>query len=187
MEEWKDVVGYEGLYKISNQGRVMSLERYVRHSKHFLRINKQRIVKLNPDREGYLMVGLHRDGECRNYKVHRLVMIAFVGLDDIRKEVNHLDENKKNNNLNNLSWATRIENENWGTKRERCVKNTDYKIISQKNSKEVKQMDVNRKHIRTWKSLREIHDTLGCSMGNISMACNGKYTRPLYGCYWEYT
>lgn len=187
MEEWKDVVGYEGLYKISNKGRVLSLERYVRHSKNFLRIHNQRIVKPRTDGGGYLMVGLYKEGVSRHFKIHRLVMIAFVGLDDERKEVNHLDENKKNNNLNNLAWVTKLENENWGTKRARCVQNTNYKLIGEKTSKAVRQLDINRKHVMTWKSLSEIHNKLGYSKGNISMACNGKYIKPLYGCYWEFS
>ena len=186
-EVWKDVVGYEGLYQVSNFGRVKSLDRIVKHSKDHTRIQYGRIRKIHINkRDGYVYVGLHNKGEKKRYKVHRLVALAFIDNPLNKPEVNHLDECKANNNVENLEWVTRSENENWGTKTERKVHNTDYSIIAKKNSKKVIQYDINNNVIGEWNSLAEIYRVLGYSTGNISSCCTGKYKRPLYNCFWRY-
>ena len=115
MEEWRAVVGYEGLYQVSNLGRVMSLERYDRAKKFWPR----RIRVLSHDSDGYLVVCLYKDGAKKTCKVHRLVAQAFIDNPNNYPEVNHIDENKKNNCVENLEWATAKENTNYGTARAR--------------------------------------------------------------------
>lgn len=83
-------------------------------------------------------------------------------------------------------WCTRLENEHWGTKIDRKVAHTDYSKIAKKNSKRVIQKDVQGNVLKIWDSLAQISREMGYSSGNISMACNGKYNKPLYGCYWSY-
>lgn len=187
MEEiWKDIKGYEGLYQVSNNGSVRSLNRLVKHSGTFERVAPGRIIKQHQDINGYMYVGLHSLGKSKQHKVHRLVAVAFIENKDNKPEINHLDENKKNNHKENLAWSTRTENEKWGTKHQRCVKHTDYNAIKEKNSKSVCQISQTGEMIKTWNSLAEIHRELGYSAGDISMCCNGKYTKPLYGCFWKY-
>lgn len=108
-EKWKDITGYEGRYKISNQGRVYSDVTNI--------IRKQRLSK------GYPVINLTFNGKERTFSVHRLVALHFVENSEDKPEVNHIDENKENNHYTNLMWCTPKENSNWGTRRER-VSNT---------------------------------------------------------------
>ena len=188
MEEiWKDVLGFEEFYQVSSLGRVRGKDRLVRHSGTLERIQYGKLIKPRVNkRNGYVHVGLHKDGIAKSCKIHRLVALAFIDNIENKPEVNHLDENKSNNRVDNLMWATKIENENWATKRSRCVAHTDYSEIARKNSKRVIQSDMRGNVIKTWESLAEIYRELGYSKGNISMCCNGKHTNPLYESYWKY-
>ena len=99
-EIWKDIPTYEGLYQVSNLGRVKSL-----------RFGKEKILAPSPtDKTGHLMVVLHKNGKRKCAKVHQLVMFAFVGERPEGKVVMHLDSNPQNNALSNLQWGTNIEN-----------------------------------------------------------------------------
>ena len=101
MEIWREIIGFEGLYEISNYGRVKSLKNNL-------------IRKVTPDKNGYLRVNLNRYGEQTNHKVHRLVAIAFIENRLDYPYVNHIDENVKNNNVENLEWCTHEYNVNYG-------------------------------------------------------------------------
>ena len=103
----KDIKGYEGLYGITSCGKVWSYRR-------------NRFMKLSSDKNGYLVVNLSRDGGFKQFKVHRLVADAYINNPENKLEVNHLDEDKQNNSVNNLAWATRYENINYGTRNERA-------------------------------------------------------------------
>lgn len=104
-EIWKDVVGYEGLYQVSNLGRVRSLDTHDRLG----RLRRGRVLKDSNNGTGYRMVNLKHDGKQRMRTVHRLVMETFVpNNDDL--EINHIDGDKSNNTLVNLEWCTRSEN-----------------------------------------------------------------------------
>ena len=185
-ETWKDVVGYEGFYQVSNLGRVKSLDRIVKHSEGYERIHNGRILKPLLDREGYQCLSLHKESKYKKVKIHRLVALAFIDNPLNKQEVNHLNEIKENNNSDNLEWSTRKENESWGTKRYRGKSNTDYKEIARNNSKKVMQLDLEGNLIRVWDNLTEIFKEHGYSKGNVSMCCNGKYNKPLYGFIWKH-
>ena len=105
-EIWKDIDGYEGLYKVSNLGRVKSLN-YLRKG-----IEKERIP--NKNNSGYLIVGLHKDGKIKNFLIHRLVAEAFIENVNDLPQVNHKDENKLNNCVENLEWCSAKYNSNYG-------------------------------------------------------------------------
>ncbi len=108
-ELWKDVIDYEGLYKVSNIGRVRSVERYVKQHRG-QQLKKGKILKLGIDRGGYVTVKLSKDNKGRRPTVHRLVSQAFITNPDNKPEVNHIDGNKSNNHVYNLEWCTRSEN-----------------------------------------------------------------------------
>ena len=187
METWKDVIGYEKYYQVSDKGRVRGKERVVRHSGTFKRVQKGKIIKLHTNgRDGYVYVGLHKHGKATTHKVHRLVAAAFIPNPENKPEVNHMDENKENNAAANLGWVTKLENEHWGTKIQRGAANRDYAEISRKQAKRTIQKDTCGNVVRVWDSLSQACKAMGYSAGNISMACNGKYTKPLYGSYWAY-
>ena len=108
IEELKDIKDYEGLYAITRDGRVWSYK-----SKKFL---KHGLVK------GYHRVCLCKEGKCKNFRVHRLVAQTFIPNPEGLPEVNHKDEDKSNNNVNNLEWCSYEYNINYGTRNERAAK-----------------------------------------------------------------
>lgn len=110
-EEWRDIAGFEGLYQISNLGNVKSFDRI--DSLGRLRIGIKR--KLIDDKDGYQLVSLHKDGKVFMKKVHRLVAEAFLPNPDNLPFVNHKDENKKNNCVDNLEFCTAKYNVNYGS------------------------------------------------------------------------
>ena len=122
METWKNIKGYEGLYQVSNMGRVKSLERKIPHWRGGERVQKERILKQVVTHNGYLRVGLRVDGKQKMLRVHRLVCEAFHENHDNKPQVNHLNEDKTDNRACNLEWCTRIENCNHGTRNERVAK-----------------------------------------------------------------
>lgn len=116
-EVWKDIKGYEGLYQISNLGRVKSLERRVRNSETGFRIVRERFLK--PALSGekprqYYYVILSKNAKHRNETVHRLVAKYFVQNPENKLEVNHIDNDPLNNYCTNLEWCTSRYNKNHG-------------------------------------------------------------------------
>lgn len=109
-EIWKDIAGYEGLYQVSNTGKVRSVDRVVSHKKSGSRFCKgiELVICLNPS--GYPIVGLMRGNQKATARVHRLVADAFLDNPTDLPEVNHINEDKTNNNVSNLEWCDRQHN-----------------------------------------------------------------------------
>lgn len=121
MEEiWKDIDDYEGLYQVSNFGRVRSLDRYVDNNggKEF---RPGRILKGRKSKKGYIRVGLSKDGIHTDKQVHYLVLSVFNPNPNPDKytQINHINEDKGDNRLCNLEWCTPKYNCNYGTRNER--------------------------------------------------------------------
>lgn len=111
IEIWKDITGFDGLYQISNFGRVKSLEK-VYYAGNCMSKRVQKEIILKPYSTGrYLCVNLSNKGFNKNYKIHRLVAIHFIPIIDGKPEVNHIDGNRLNNNFSNLEWSNRSENQ----------------------------------------------------------------------------
>ena len=123
MEIWKDIPGYENLYQVSSYGNVRSLNYRNKHITHNL--------KLYLDKYGYYRVDLHKNGKIEKWLVSRLVATVFIPNPHNLPQVNHKDEDSKNNRVENLEWCTAKYNVNYGTRNERCSKkmmgNTSYK------------------------------------------------------------
>ena len=113
IEEWRPVVGYEGLYEVSSYGRVRSLDRF------YYRLHKGKVLSPTKDRYGYLTVTLNCNGKSKTIKIHRLVAQAFIENPDNLPQVNHKDEVKSNNCVDNLEWCSAKYNNNFGTRQER--------------------------------------------------------------------
>jgi len=116
-EEWRDVVGYEGLYEVSNLGSVASKQKTVMAKNGTTRSYPRRKLKQYENSSGYMRVHLCKDGSSKMVLVHRIVAMAFVDNPSSKPFVNHLDENKQNNRADNLEWVTNDENLNYGTGR----------------------------------------------------------------------
>lgn len=178
MEEiWKDIEGYEGLYQVSNSGRVKSLERYKEnHSK--LQKVEEKIKTVSIDNIGYYRVCLYKDNKLKNARVHRLVAQTFIPNPDNLREVNHKDGNKLNNNIDNLEWVTSSENNKhaWNTGLHICTEK-QRKQLSKNNqkykSKEIHQLDLNGNYIRTWINAHEASRQLDIDRSTISQCCTG--------------
>ena len=145
MEEWRDIHGYEGIYQVSNLGRVRSLDRVTSLG----RIVSGKIKAACDNGNGYLVVNLKYNGKQKMRTVHKLVAEAFINRNNFKfmpdenknditltnLQVNHKDENKTNNIVSNLEWCTHKYNNNYGTMRQRCAE----KHINHENtSKKIK-------------------------------------------------
>ena len=164
-EIWRDIQGYKGLYQISNKGRVKSLK-----------CGKERILKPGIDGYGYMFVCLYNDNARKYFKIHRLVTQAFVSNPENKPQVNHLDENKKNNCVDNLEWATAKENNNFGTRNERAGYSLSIPIIQYSKSGEF---------IREWTGAHEVERVLGIDNSHIIACCKGKL-KSSGGFIWRY-
>lgn len=164
-EIWKDIEGYEGLYQVSNLGRVKSLGNGGSNS-------KERILK-QLNKNGYFGVCLCKEGKPKGFDIHRLVASEFIPNPDNLPMVNHKDECKTNNRVDNLEWCSAKYNNNYGTRIQR---------ITEKKSKQVLCVETGK----TYPSLRQAERELGISHNNISAVCLGKY-KTCGGFHWRYT
>lgn len=113
IEKWEDIEGYEGFYQVSNLGRVKSLERittYLWHGNIVERKEKEKILKTRRNRWGYEVVNLSKEKKQKTYQVHVLVANAFLEKTEVKKQVNHINGDKLNNNLSNLEFVSPKEN-----------------------------------------------------------------------------
>ena len=163
MEEvWKDIKGYEGRYQISNSGRLKS----------YLQDRENGKIKTgNETKKGYLTALLYaEDGTSKWTPIHRLVASAFIENPDGLPQVNHKDENKKNNRADNLEWCTNDYNVNYGTRNERTARSN---MCCETTSKKVCSVDQNGRVVH-YDSIGEAERQTGNSHCNIVRALKGR-------------
>lgn len=171
-EIWKDVVGYNGVYQVSNLGRVKNT-----------RLNK--LVKIT--RCGnYEQVGLflREKGRQITHLVHRVVLTAFVDNPDNLPFVNYKDEDKYNNRVNNLEWCDGFYNNNYGTKNDRMLK-TRVRKKTKTAPKKVAQFDLEGNFIKIYDSLHDADRQTIADYRNIYMCCKGRISQHK-GFIWRY-
>ena len=173
-EVWKDIKGYEGLYQVSNLGRVKSLDRIVYQKNSFGNIQKNiykgKILSLFEDKDGYLRVNLKKDKKMKQYGVHVLVANTFLNInkfkymeyEDLSKidinrlQINHKNENKKDNCIDNLEFCTVAYNTNYGSREQKII-----------------QLDLSGKIIKVWDSRKKASKELHISRNTINEILRG--------------
>lgn len=173
-EIWNPVKGYEGLYEVSSFGRVRSLGNGNSNN------SKVRILTPGKNSDGYLCVVLYKNGKPNGYKVHRLVAETFLPNLFKEVEVNHIDEDKTNNNVENLEWCDRKYNNNYGTR----ICRIREKRINGIGSKHILQLTKTGELVREWDSINEAGRN-GFDIGNVCVCCNGK-RQSHKGYIWKY-
>lgn len=144
MEEWRDIRGYEGIYQVSNEGRVRSLM-----------YGKIKVLKIRRLSSKHIQIQLHKDGISKFYRVHRLVAEAFIPNPNNYTEVHHIDENPENNRVENLKWITHQEHREKHSAKLICQYTLDGKLV------------------KVWKSLSEAERN-GFYIQCICACCRGK-------------
>jgi hypothetical protein len=163
-EIWKDIEDYEGLYQVSNMGRVKSLHRTV-STTNGNRNYKGMILKPLPGRHGYLCVDIWDTGVKKRRSIHRLVANAFIGNPLNLPVINHIDENIENNTVSNLEFCTYKYNRNYGSCIERNAKS---------HSKPILQFSKGGVYLDEYASAREAKMKTGISYAHISSCCIGR-------------
>lgn len=174
-EIWKDIEGYEGLYQVSNLGRVRSLDSWIRSKCNSMRLRKGRIINQRLSLQGYKRVHLSKGNTSKHYVVHRLVAEAFIPNPDNLPQVNHINEfDKTDNKVENLEWCTQEYNHNYGTHNKR---------VGEKQSKPVYQYTLDNQLVKVWKSTAECRRN---GFNNVSACCRGVLIT-VKGFRWSYT
>ena len=169
-----------GLYQVSNLGRVKSLARTSFHSKGYVAQYKEKILKQSFERNGYVRVGLSKYGKTKSYYVHVLVAKAFINNSDNLSEVNHIDEDKTNNCVNNLEWCNHKYNSIHGTRINRISK-------AMTNNKKVSKQVLCIETGVIYPSVHEAGRQMNLNFGEIAMVCRGYRNRKTAGGYhWKY-
>lgn len=156
----KDIKGYEGLYAITPEGEVWSYR-------------NECFLKPWVSRNGYFLVNLHKDGKMKHYYIHRLIAMAFIPNPNNLPQVNHKDENKANNCLQNLEWCDTSYNINYGTHNEK---------VSNSRKKPILQYDLDGNFVREWECAYDVGKDV---QGNITNCLKGRI-KTAYGFIWKY-
>lgn len=177
IEEWRPIDGYEDCYYASDWGRVKSL--------NYNHTGKEKLLKYAVDKKGYLYVVLCKDGKRKNKKIHQLVAIAFIPNPDGLPQVNHKDEDKTNNRVENLEWCTHEYNINYGTRNKRIAETH----TNGRKSKPVYQYTLDGMLVKIWPSSQECGRN-GFDHSAVSKCCRNKYMREGNNVYknfiWKY-
>lgn len=175
MEIWKDIKGYEGLYQVSNEGRIKSVDRTIETS-NTTRHYKGKIIKQHLSTTKYWYVDLYNNGIRCRYKIHRLVATAFVENPNNYNVVDHINGNRNCNKAENLRWCSQQQNNSFKIYRERQLNNP-------LKSKQVYQYK-NNKLIAIYPSTMEAERNGFCN-GSVSACCRG-IQKKYKGYSWSY-
>lgn len=174
-EQWRPVKGFEGLYEVSNLGRVKSLK-------------YGKILKPGMTKDGYLFVILCRNGKMKYFKVHRLVATAFIPNPMDLPEVNHKDENKINNVVSNIEWCSRRYNVNYGSRNERAASARRNDPARSKAVEASRYSDFRTIELRFASTMEAKRN--GYDRGGVSACCRGCYSTHrgnfYKGLFWRY-
>lgn len=199
METWKDVENYVGYYQISNNGRIRSLDRVSINKDGIKRILKGKIMNPAIGPHGYYTICLRKKGLRETARIHRLVAVEFIENPNNLPIINHKNEIKTDNRVENLEWASYAYNVNYGTSLERMKRTRKengigvgknhprYAMFGKDNpcSKPILQFDLDGNFVAEYDSVMTVERTLGFLNGNVVAAARGRY-KQAYGYVWRY-
>lgn len=182
-EEWRPIKGYIGIYEVSNLGRVRSLDHYVVDS-----IGREKLYRGAPVKAyfnakvGYMYIDLHKNGSRKHMRLHRVVAGAFISNPNNYSEINHIDENTKNNTVGNLEWCSREYNCNYGNRNKHQIETNDRK------NPRLRRQPVIATNISTGETIRfssqmDASRELGLPQGNIGKCCRNEISET---CGWNF-
>lgn len=182
VEEWRPVVGYEGLYEVSDWGNVRSLDVYLPSKGGSVALRRGRLLKQHFDKDGYCRVGVHKNGKGSTVAVHRLVAEAFVPNLDNLPIIDHIDGHRDNNMADNLRWFTvSLNNSTEQARKRKSI------AASRRNDNKVKirQYSLGGEPLRDFNSSMDMERELGFDRSSVIRVCQGKQ-HTSYGYKWEY-
>lgn len=156
-ENWKEIKGYEGLYAVSDRGRVKSL-------------SSGKVLKPGVDSHGYAFVGIHKNGKSKQCRIHRLVADAFIPNPENLPYINHISEDKRDNNVSNLEWVTASQNIRHSIHQQSC---------------KINQLTFDGQFVKQWNSSHEVERELKFPNTYIIQCCKGR-RKMAYNYRWEY-
>lgn len=187
-EIFKDITGFEGLYKIGDYGTVVSLAKEIHRANGGTRLQPEMILKHCIVRGGYHRVTLFKEKKRFRIMVHRLVAMHFIRNPENKPEVNHLFGDKNDNSASSLEWATRSENGKHayriGLKRPQYSRLGTFNELNGR-SKKILQLSLLGEKIKEWPSVQEVRRRLGFRQGNVSSCARNKL-KTAYGFKWQY-
>ena len=182
-EIWRDIKGFEGLYQVSNLGRVRTVSHKVLMTDGRVYTVNEKILTGDKSNNGYLAVHLWYKGKSKHLYIHRLVAETFIPNPNNLPCINHKDEDKTKNCVDNLEWCSYEYNANYGTRTQRIADRQK----NNKRSKRVLQYDLDGNLIREWPSLKEIWREMNYTRSIICKCCQHKpRNKTAYGYRWEY-
>jgi len=185
-EIFKDIAGYEGLYQVSNFGRVKSLKNIVKYKNNKIYIYKERILNLEECKNGYLRINLQKNKKRKHYLLHRLIAQTFIPNPKNKPTVNHINGIKSDNRIENLEWNTRSENTKHafriGLMKPYWLGKFGKDIPL---SKPVLQYTLNGELIKEWENAKFVERQIGIPSSSICRCCNG-IAKTVHNFKWKY-
>ncbi len=197
-EIWQNIKGYEGLYQVSNMGRIKRLPKteyvynYLSNTK-VKRVKKEKILAYKRNSNNYIIVTLSNNGVSKAYTIHRLVAQTFIPNPNNYPQINHINGKKYDNRVENLEWCTASENIKHAsrvglrktTKKQKTQAKRNLKKANEAKKRKIYQLTKDNKIIKVWDSMSDIFRELHFYWGNIGSVCR-KEKELAYGYKWEY-
>lgn len=180
-EIWKDIKDYEGLYQVSNLGRVKSVKKEIKYCNGKIVIYPEKILKGFISTSGYFAVDLYKNNTRKRFYVHRLVAEEFIENPLNKPEINHIDEDKLNNRVENLEWCTSSENKLSGTVIERANKTRKDRKVGYKR---IGMYDLNNELIQVFDNIALAEECSRINRKTIYNSCNNRVKSRKY--IWKY-